>query len=178
MAYVASGGKRALAQSVFQLGGNAGSALGPLLAAERARQAVAEIVGVEPVPGQRTQPFSLSMRLCLPPHEARVVGERVGHTVFLLEGQQGRERVPTRRLIRAGGVACAIVSGIQHDLPVAQRGQALRQALHHIIDRLHPGLSECGAHQCEQRAQSADALAGLMHARRGCRRVAAGVTAR
>lgn len=33
MAYVASGGKRALAQSVFQLGGNAGSALGPLLAA-------------------------------------------------------------------------------------------------------------------------------------------------
>ncbi len=33
MAYVSSGGKRALAQSVFQLGGNAGSALGPLLAA-------------------------------------------------------------------------------------------------------------------------------------------------
>lgn len=33
MAYVASGGKRVLAQSVFQLGGNAGSALGPLLAA-------------------------------------------------------------------------------------------------------------------------------------------------
>lgn len=33
MAYVASGGKRALAQSVFQLGGNTGSALGPLLAA-------------------------------------------------------------------------------------------------------------------------------------------------
>ena len=33
MAFVASGGKRALAQSVFQLGGNAGSALGPLLAA-------------------------------------------------------------------------------------------------------------------------------------------------
>ena len=33
MAYVASRGKRALAQSVFQLGGNAGSALGPLLAA-------------------------------------------------------------------------------------------------------------------------------------------------
>jgi len=33
MAYVASGGRRALAQSVFQLGGNAGSALGPLLAA-------------------------------------------------------------------------------------------------------------------------------------------------
>lgn len=33
MAYVASGGKRALAQSVFQLGGNAGAALGPLLAA-------------------------------------------------------------------------------------------------------------------------------------------------
>ncbi|HNI05029.1 MAG TPA: MFS transporter [Flavobacteriales bacterium] len=33
MAYVASGGKRALAQSVFQLGGNSGSALGPLLAA-------------------------------------------------------------------------------------------------------------------------------------------------
>ncbi len=33
MAYVASGGRRGLAQSVFQLGGNAGSALGPLLAA-------------------------------------------------------------------------------------------------------------------------------------------------
>lgn len=33
MAFVASGGKRALAQSVFQLGGNFGSALGPLLAA-------------------------------------------------------------------------------------------------------------------------------------------------
>lgn len=33
MAYMASGGKRALSQSVFQLGGNAGSALGPLLAA-------------------------------------------------------------------------------------------------------------------------------------------------
>lgn len=33
MAFVASGGKRALAQSVFQLGGNMGSALGPLLAA-------------------------------------------------------------------------------------------------------------------------------------------------
>ncbi len=33
MAYMASGGKRSLAQSVFQLGGNAGSALGPLLAA-------------------------------------------------------------------------------------------------------------------------------------------------
>jgi len=33
MAHVASGGKRGLAQSVFQLGGNAGSSLGPLLAA-------------------------------------------------------------------------------------------------------------------------------------------------
>lgn len=33
MAFVASGGKRALAQSVFQLGGNTGSALGPLFAA-------------------------------------------------------------------------------------------------------------------------------------------------
>lgn len=33
MAYMASGGKRSLAQSVFQLGGNTGSALGPLLAA-------------------------------------------------------------------------------------------------------------------------------------------------
>src|SRR5690606_22559540 len=33
MAYVASGGKRGLAQSLFQVGGNAGSAIGPLLAA-------------------------------------------------------------------------------------------------------------------------------------------------
>lgn len=33
MAHAASGGKRGLAQSVFQLGGNAGSSLGPLLAA-------------------------------------------------------------------------------------------------------------------------------------------------
>ncbi len=31
--YMASGGKRGLAQSIFQLGGNSGSALGPLLAA-------------------------------------------------------------------------------------------------------------------------------------------------
>jgi FSR family fosmidomycin resistance protein-like MFS transporter len=33
MAHAASGGKRGLAQSVFQLGGNAGSSLGPILAA-------------------------------------------------------------------------------------------------------------------------------------------------
>lgn len=33
MAHMASGGKRGLAQSVFQLGGNAGSSIGPLLAA-------------------------------------------------------------------------------------------------------------------------------------------------
>lgn len=33
MAHAASGGRRGLAQSVFQLGGNAGSSLGPLLAA-------------------------------------------------------------------------------------------------------------------------------------------------
>lgn len=33
VAHLASGGKRGLAQSIFQLGGNAGSALGPLLAA-------------------------------------------------------------------------------------------------------------------------------------------------
>lgn len=33
IAYMASGGKRGLAQSVFQVGGNAGSAIGPLLAA-------------------------------------------------------------------------------------------------------------------------------------------------
>lgn len=33
VAYLASGGKKGLAQSIFQLGGNAGSALGPLLAA-------------------------------------------------------------------------------------------------------------------------------------------------
>lgn len=33
MAHMASGGKRGLAQSVFQLGGNTGSAIGPLLAA-------------------------------------------------------------------------------------------------------------------------------------------------
>jgi FSR family fosmidomycin resistance protein-like MFS transporter len=33
LAYLASGGRRGMAQSVFQLGGNAGSALGPLLAA-------------------------------------------------------------------------------------------------------------------------------------------------
>ena len=34
LAYMASGGKRGLAQSIFQLGGNAGSSLGPLLAAQ------------------------------------------------------------------------------------------------------------------------------------------------
>lgn len=33
VAYLSSGGKRGLAQSIFQLGGNAGSAIGPLLAA-------------------------------------------------------------------------------------------------------------------------------------------------
>ncbi|MBS1504358.1 MAG: MFS transporter, partial [Bacteroidetes bacterium] len=33
VAYLASGGRRGLAQSIFQLGGNLGSALGPLLAA-------------------------------------------------------------------------------------------------------------------------------------------------
>ena len=33
MAHAASGGKKGLAQSVFQLGGNAGSSIGPLLAA-------------------------------------------------------------------------------------------------------------------------------------------------
>ncbi|GGA90747.1 MFS transporter [Puia dinghuensis] len=33
LAYLASGGRRGLAQSIFQLGGNAGAALGPLLAA-------------------------------------------------------------------------------------------------------------------------------------------------
>jgi Arabinose efflux permease len=33
VAYMASGGKRGLAQSIFQVGGNAGSALGPLMAA-------------------------------------------------------------------------------------------------------------------------------------------------
>src|SRR5450432_98526 len=33
VAYLASGGKRGLAQSIFQLGGNAGSAAGPLLVA-------------------------------------------------------------------------------------------------------------------------------------------------
>src|ERR1700730_4749392 len=33
VAYMASGGKRGLAQSIFQVGGNAGSSLGPLLAA-------------------------------------------------------------------------------------------------------------------------------------------------
>lgn len=33
VAYMASGGKRGLAQSIFQVGGNAGTALGPLLAA-------------------------------------------------------------------------------------------------------------------------------------------------
>jgi FSR family fosmidomycin resistance protein-like MFS transporter len=34
LAYLASGGRRGMAQSIFQLGGNAGSALGPLLAAQ------------------------------------------------------------------------------------------------------------------------------------------------
>ncbi len=34
LAYMASGGKRGLAQSIFQLGGNAGSSLGPILAAK------------------------------------------------------------------------------------------------------------------------------------------------
>jgi FSR family fosmidomycin resistance protein-like MFS transporter len=34
LAYLASGGRRGLAQSIFQLGGNAGSSLGPLLAAQ------------------------------------------------------------------------------------------------------------------------------------------------
>ena len=33
VAYLASGGKRGLAQSIFQIGGNAGAAIGPLLAA-------------------------------------------------------------------------------------------------------------------------------------------------
>ena len=33
VAHLASGGKKGLAQSIFQLGGNAGSAIGPLLAA-------------------------------------------------------------------------------------------------------------------------------------------------
>ncbi|HEV3327405.1 MAG TPA: MFS transporter [Puia sp.] len=34
LAWMASGGRRGMAQSIFQLGGNAGSSLGPLLAAE------------------------------------------------------------------------------------------------------------------------------------------------
>jgi MFS transporter, FSR family, fosmidomycin resistance protein len=34
LAYMASGGKRGMAQSIFQLGGNAGASLGPLLAAQ------------------------------------------------------------------------------------------------------------------------------------------------
>ena len=34
LAYLASGGRRGLAQSIFQLGGNAGASLGPLLAAQ------------------------------------------------------------------------------------------------------------------------------------------------
>ena len=34
LAYLASGGRRGMAQSIFQLGGNAGSSLGPLLAAQ------------------------------------------------------------------------------------------------------------------------------------------------
>src|ERR1700754_3844050 len=34
IAYLASGGRRGLAQSIFQLGGNAGASLGPLLAAK------------------------------------------------------------------------------------------------------------------------------------------------
>ena len=34
LAYMASGGRRGMAQSVFQLGGNAGASLGPLLAAQ------------------------------------------------------------------------------------------------------------------------------------------------
>ncbi len=34
LAYLASGGRRGMAQSIFQLGGNAGSSLGPLLAAK------------------------------------------------------------------------------------------------------------------------------------------------
>ena len=34
LAYLASGGKRGMAQSIFQLGGNVGASLGPLLAAE------------------------------------------------------------------------------------------------------------------------------------------------
>ena len=34
MAYMASGGRRGMAQSLFQVGGNAGSSLGPLLAAQ------------------------------------------------------------------------------------------------------------------------------------------------
>lgn len=34
LAYLASGGRRGMAQSVFQLGGNAGASLGPLLAAQ------------------------------------------------------------------------------------------------------------------------------------------------
>jgi FSR family fosmidomycin resistance protein-like MFS transporter len=34
LAYMASGGKRGMAQSIFQLGGNAGTSLGPLLAAQ------------------------------------------------------------------------------------------------------------------------------------------------
>src|SRR3954451_17447469 len=33
VAFMASGGRRGLAQSIFQVGGNAGSAVGPLLAA-------------------------------------------------------------------------------------------------------------------------------------------------
>src|SRR6476659_9729861 len=33
VAYMASGGRRGLAQSIFQVGGNMGSSLGPLLAA-------------------------------------------------------------------------------------------------------------------------------------------------
>lgn len=33
MAQLASGGRKGLAQSIFQVGGNAGNALGPLLAA-------------------------------------------------------------------------------------------------------------------------------------------------
>jgi len=103
MAYVASGGKRALAQSVFQLGGNAGAALGPLLAA-------AIIV---PLGQSRTSLFSLL------PLIAMVVLWRVGRwylrVMALRAHRQARQpkvehvRIPRARVIGVVAILLLLV---------------------------------------------------------------------
>lgn len=142
------------------------------LAPLRACHGVAQVAGFQPLPRQLSQVLGLAVGLGLAAHEAGVFAQGCGQHLLVAPRQCRQQGLPVLPFTGVGGFACQKARHILHHLPVAQGGQVAGHGPQFVVDRVHRLFAQRVAHQREQRAQPAQALARFVHASSAASRAA------